>query len=82
MGLSYLFISDSAGSSWLWGFSLVAVSGGDSLVVCKGFSLWWLLLLWSAGSRLLGASVVAVCGLGSCGSWGLLQRLSSSGPWA
>ena len=64
------------------GFSLVAVSGGDSLVVCKGFSVWWLLLLWSAGSRLLGASVVAVCGLGSCGSWGLLQRLSSSGPWA
>ena len=31
--------------------SLVAVSGGYSLLWCEGFSLWWLLLLWNTGSR-------------------------------
>ena len=29
--------------------SLVAVSGGSFLLSCVGFSLWWLLLLWSTG---------------------------------
>ena len=33
------------------GLSLVAVSGGYSLLPCVGFSLRWLLLLWSTGSR-------------------------------
>jgi len=42
--------------------------------VCVGFSLWWLLLLRSTGSR--------VCGLGSCGSWALEHRLNSCGTWA
>ena len=33
------------------GFFLVVVSGGYSLVAMHGFSLWWLLLLWSSGSK-------------------------------
>ena len=36
------------------GLSLVAVSGGHSLLRCAGFSLRWLLLLWSTGSRVRG----------------------------
>ena len=50
--------------------SLVAASGGYSLLRCVGFSLWWLLLLRSTGSRRPGfsscgarASVVAARGL-------------------
>ena len=31
--------------------SLVVASGVYSLLRCMGFSLWWLLLLWSTGSR-------------------------------
>ena len=42
------------------GLSLVAVSGGYSLLRCAGFSLRWLLLLWSMGSRLTS--------FGSCGT--------------
>ena len=33
------------------GLSLVAASGGYSSLRCAGFSLWWLLLLRSTGSR-------------------------------
>ena len=36
--------------------SLVAASGGYSLLRCTGFSLQWLLLLWSMGSRRTGFS--------------------------
>ena len=43
------------------GLSLVAASGGYSLLQGVGFSLRWLLLLWSMGSRRAGFS--------SCGSW-------------
>ena len=43
------------------GLSLVAASGGYSLLQCAGFSLQWLLLLWSTGSRHLGFSS---CGTG------------------
>ena len=39
--------------SWI---SLVEVSGGYSLSQCTGFSLQWLLLLRSMGSRLVGFS--------------------------
>ena len=56
------------------GLSLVAVSGGYSSLWCAGFSLRWLLLLWSAGSRREGFS--------SCGSWALEHRLSSCGTQA
>ena len=54
--------------------SLVAASGGYSLLWCVGFSLWWLLLLRSTGSRSTGFS--------SCGSWALERRLSSCGARA
>ena len=58
------------------GLSLVAASRGYSSLQCAGFSLWWLLLLWSTGS------VVAARGLSSCGSWALEHRLSSCGARA
>ena len=38
------------------GFSLVAASGGYSSLWCAGFSLQWLLLLQSTGSRQAGFS--------------------------
>ena len=38
------------------GLSLVAESWGYSSLWCVGFSLWWLLLLWSTGSRCTGFS--------------------------
>ena len=66
---------------WLrWGFvaahglSLVEASRGYSLLWCTGFSLRWLLLLRSVGSR--------CAGFGSCGSWTLEHRLSSCGAQA
>ena len=43
------------------GLSLVAASGGYSSLRCAGFSLRWLLLLRSMGSRYMGFS--------SCGTW-------------
>ena len=55
-------------------FSLVAVSRGYSSLWCMGFSLWWLLLLWSTGSRRAGFS--------SCGLQALERRLSSCGAQA
>ena len=61
--------------------SLVAASGGYSSLQCSGFSLRWVLLLRSIGSRHTG-SVVAVCRLSSCGSWALEHRLSSCGTQA
>ena len=36
------------------GLSLVAASGGYSSLRYMGVSLWWLLLLWSMGSRHVG----------------------------
>ena len=54
--------------------SLVAASGDYSLLWCVGFSLQWLLLLWSTGSRRVGFS--------SCGSQALERRLSSCGTRA
>ena len=49
------------------GIPLVAASGGYSSLRCAGFSLRWLLLLRSMGSRRAG-SVVVARGLSSCGS--------------
>ena len=43
------------------GLSLVAASGSYSLLRCPGFSLWWLLVLRSTGSRCAGFS--------RCGMW-------------
>ena len=54
--------------------SLDAASGGYSSLRCAGFSLRWLLLLWSTGSRCVGFS--------SCGSRAPERRLSSCGARA
>ena len=56
------------------GLSLVVESGGYSLLWCTGFSLRWLLLLQSTGSRHVGFS--------SCGLQVLERRLSSCGALA
>ena len=56
------------------GLSLVVARGGYSSLLCTGFSLRWLLLLWSTGSRR--------AGLSSCGSQALERRLSSCGAQA
>ena len=56
------------------GLSLVVASRGYSSLRCAGFSLWWLLLLRSTGSRCTGFS--------SCGSRALERRLSSCGSRA
>ena len=56
------------------GLSLVAASRGYSPLRCAGFSLRWLLLSGSTGSRRLGFS--------SCGSQALEHRLSSCGAQA
>ena len=71
----FVFIFGCVGSSLLrMGFSLVAASGGYSSLWCTGFSLRWLFLLRSTGSRRSG-----FC---SCGSRALEHRLSSCGAWA
>ena len=62
-----------AGSSLLHtGFSLVGAGGGSSSLWCMAFSLQWLLLLPSTGSRVHRLPVVAARGLSrfSCGPWG------------
>ena len=56
------------------GLSLVAASRGYSSLQCMGFSLRWLLLLRSTGSRCTGFS--------SCGSRALECRLSNCGARA
>ena len=48
-----------AGSLLLCGLSLVMES--RATLRCRGFSLWWLLLLWRTGSRCAGFSI--------CGTW-------------
>ena len=57
----------------VFGLSLVAVSGGYSSLQYAGFSLRWLLLLRSTGSRQGDFS--------SCGSRALEHRLSTRGTW-
>ena len=65
--LHWVFVA----AHWL---SLVAASGGYSSLQCVGFSLQWLLLLRSTGSRCAGFS--------SCGSRALECRLGSCGTQA
>ena len=48
-GLHWVFVA-------VRGLSLVVVSKGYSSLWCVGFSLRWLLLLWSTGSRHMGFS--------------------------
>ena len=52
------------------GLSLVVVSGGYSSFLCTGFSLLWLLLLRSMGSRR--------AGFRSCGTWAQQLWLAGS----
>ena len=47
---SFFFFGCTA-SSLLRGLSLVGASGDYSSMWCAGFSLRWLLLVWSTGSR-------------------------------
>ena len=60
------------------GFSLVAASGGYSSLRCAGFSLRWLLLLRSTGSRRMGFSSWGTraleCRPSSCGTRAYLLR--------
>ena len=56
INLFILFIFGCVGSLLLCGLSLVAVSGGYSSLRCADFSLRWLLLLQSMGSRRVGFS--------------------------
>ena len=56
----YLFLA-VLGFAATRGLSLVVASGGYSSLWCTGFSLQWLLLLRSTGSRCTGCS--------SCGTW-------------
>ena len=76
--------------------SLAVVSGGYSSLRCAGFSLRWLLLLWSMSSRSMGfsscasraqqlwlmGSVVVAHGLQSAGSVVVARGLSSCGSQA
>ena len=67
------------GSSLLHaGFSLVAVSRGYSLLWCAGFSLRWLLLLWSTGSRRVGFSS---CGMRAQQLWLAGSRAQAQQLW-
>ena len=62
------------------GLSLAVASCGYSSLWCAGFSLQWLLLLWSTDSRHMGFS--------NCGMWAQQLQLegsrvlSSCGAWA
>ena len=59
------------------GLSLVAASGGYSSLWCMGFSLQWLLLSWSTGSRRVG-SVVVVHGLSCSAACGIFPDQGSN----
>ena len=52
LGLHWVFVA-------VCKVSLVAVSRGHSLFRSTGFSLWWLLSLWSRASRQVGSVVLA-----------------------
>ena len=56
------------------GFSLAVERGSDSAVAVCGFSLWYLVLVWSTGFR---EGVFS-----SCDSQPLEHRLNSCGIWA
>ena len=66
------------------GFSLIAESGGYSLLPCAGFSLWWL-LLWSPGSSAHGCQQLQYVGSvvaaqpSRCDFWVLEHSLSGCG---
>ena len=51
----YLFLAALGLCCCMLGFSHGS-ERGYSLLLCTGFSLWWLLVLWSTGSRHVGFS--------------------------
>ena len=66
-----------------WGLSLAVASGGYSALRCSGFSLLWLLSLWSLGPRVRRlqwlqhvGSAVSAQGLQSIGSLAVAHGLS------
>ena len=63
------------------GLSLVALSGGYSSLRCTSFSLWWLLLLRSTGSRHVGFSS---CGMRAQKLWrtGLVAPRHVESSWS
>ena len=79
--LQWLFIS---GDFTLWAalffflFLILFIFGcGGSSLWCAGFSLWWLLLLWSMGSRAW-ASVLVAHGLHCSTACGILPDQGSN----
>ena len=60
------------------GLSLVAASRGYSSLQCAGFSLQWLLLLWSTGSRRTGFSS---CGTRAQQLWLMGSRAQAQKLW-
>ena len=79
----YLFLAVLGLCCCAWAFSSCGEQG-YSLLPCAGFSLQWLLLLQSTGSRCVGfsrcgtqASVVVACGLQSAGSVVVARGLGS-----
>ena len=60
------------------GLSLVAVSGAYPSLRCVGFSLRWLLLLWSTGSRHVGFSS---CGMRAQQLWLIGSRAQAQQLW-
>ena len=77
----YSFIFGCAGSSLLCGLSLAMTSGAYSTVAVHGVSccsgFFSCCRAWALGHS---GSVVVACGLSSCSSQALEQRLDSCGP--
>ena len=76
----YLFLAVLGLRCCAWAFSSCGERGYSSLR-CMGFSLRWLLLLQSTGSRHAGFSSGGSWAQ-QCGSWALERRLSSCGTQA
>ena len=78
----YLFLFIYFWLCWVFvaarGLSLVAVSGGYSSLQCAGFSLRWLLSLWSTGSRHAGFSS---CGTRAQQLWLTGSRAQAQQLW-
>ena len=73
-----LFNFGYVGSSLLHRLSLVVVRRGYSSLWCTGFSLWWLLLLQSSGSRHTGFSS---CGTRAQQLWVAGSRVQAQQLW-
>ena len=76
--LIYLFLPALGLRCRAWGFSLVAASRGYSSLWCTGFSLQWLLLLQSTGSRCTGFSS---CGTRAQQLWLVGSRVQAQQLW-